>query len=95
MTHAGHTVLCTARDELSADVVDLSMGGICLFVRGVVRKGEFVRIRAPFSGLESVELHAVVVRAHPTELPDHTVVGLSFLALPEAVVSRLAASVAR
>ena len=86
-------MLASAQGSADARVVDLSMGGTCVFVRGTVRKGEFVRITLPIEGLEDTPLHAVVVRAHPTELPEHTVVGLSFLALPGAAVPPLSRAV--
>lgn len=95
--HNARAVISTGCGEVEATVVDLSVAGLQLKVRSVLDRGEFVRVRLPLSpGDEGswVDPDALVVRTQPSSTYGCSTVGLSFLALPPAVLQRLSDRVA-
>lgn len=95
--HPARAVFSTGRGELEATVVDLSVGGVQLEVRGALEPGEFVRVRLPLSpGDETswVDPGALVARSRTHGHGGACTVGLSFLGLSPAVLRRLSNRVA-
>ncbi|MBV1858560.1 MAG: PilZ domain-containing protein [Nannocystaceae bacterium] len=95
--HGTHAVLSTGRGEYAANVLDLSIAGVRLEVRGPVDQGEFVRVRLPLSVDDSaawIDPDALVVRTTHNATTGHHEVGLSFLELPRTTLRLLSRSIA-
>lgn len=97
VSHDTPAVISTARGEVEATVIDISVAGLQLEFRGPLDSGEFVRVRFPVvRGEQSswIDPDAIVVRTVPDPTTGHNKVGLSFLALAPAVLQRLSDRVA-
>lgn len=97
--HRVRAVLSTRHGEVTAEVVDLSVGGLGVEITGELRNNDFVRILLPLApdddSSEWVDPDALVTGVHGTTASGQTRLGLSFFQMPKATLRRIAAIVAK
>lgn len=96
--HPVRAILSTRLGEVTADVVDLSEGGLGIEISGELRHSDFVRVLLPLAPEDNTSewIHpdALVARVHAAPGGERSRLGLSFFQLPAATLRRIAACVA-
>lgn len=90
-------VLSSRLGEVSAEVVDISVGGLAIEITGELRIFDFVRVLLPLASdddAEWIDPDALVARVHGKAGPGRSRLGLTFFELPPATLRRIAACVA-
>lgn len=97
--HRVRAVLSTRLGEVTAEVIDLSVGGLGVEITGELRASEFVRVLLPIAPeddtSEWVDPDALVARVHGKSGSGRSRLGLSFFQLPPDTLRRIAECVAK
>ncbi|MBV1861674.1 MAG: PilZ domain-containing protein [Nannocystaceae bacterium] len=96
--HRVRAVLATRLGEVTADVIDISEGGLGIEITGELRAHDFVRVLLPLApddeSSDWVDPDALVAQVQDKTGSGRTRVGLSFFRLPPAILRRIAACIA-